>query len=104
MYPIEHNGPGFKYRVGIRKDGKTNITEISDWNENIKEVDFGLIYEPFEVFVEAVNDKGVPDAPALIYRAYTGESGEFFIIIQHQIAVIHGMYRTRKVLEMLQTL
>lgn len=75
MPEIEHNGPGFKYVLFIKKDGKTNATEIHDWKETVREMDMGQIYEPYEIFVKAKNDLGDCPDPAIIHTGYTGEDG-----------------------------
>lgn len=73
MPEIEHNGDNFKYVLVIKKDGKTNRTEISDWKENQKEIDTGQIYTPYEIYVEAYNKEGTYERPAVVHFGYTGE-------------------------------
>ncbi|XP_060569116.1 neuroglian-like isoform X2 [Ruditapes philippinarum] len=74
MPEIEHNGPGFRYNLFIKKDGKTNKTEIYDWEENKKEIYIGSVYEPYEIFVEAENEEGSCSEPAVLHIGYTGEA------------------------------
>ena len=80
MPPVEHNGEGFHYILFIKKDGKKNSTTISDWRENTKEFDFGQIYEPYQIWVEAANDEGTFDGRTDIHIGYTGEAGQCCII------------------------
>ena len=79
MPKINHNGDGFKYIIHIKKDGKTNSTTISDWRTNRKEFNFGTIFEPYEVYVEAKNDVGVCTEIAILHTGYTGEAGLYDI-------------------------
>lgn len=74
MPEIEHNGPGFRYILNIKKDGVLNKTEISDWKENTKSFFLNQIYEPYEIFVEARNELGMFPEPALVHIGYTGEA------------------------------
>lgn len=74
MPEIEHNGPGFRYNLVIKKNGKTNTSEITDWTENLKEIYIGSVYEPYEIFVEAENEKGQCSDPAVVHIGYTGEA------------------------------
>lgn len=76
MPEIEHNGPSFRYNLVIKKDGKMNKTEIYDWTENKKEIYIGSVYEPYEIFVEAENEKGQCSEPAVLHIGYTGEAGK----------------------------
>ncbi|XP_053377458.1 neuroglian-like isoform X2 [Mercenaria mercenaria] len=74
MPEIEHNGPGFRYDLVIMKNGKKNTTEIYDWTENKKEIYIGSVYEPYEIFVDAVNEIGPCNDPAVVHIGYTGEA------------------------------
>ena len=76
MKEIDHNADNFKYVLVIKKDGKTTRQEISDWTETQKEIDYGLVYTPFEIYVEAHNALGTYSRPAVIHIGYTGEDSE----------------------------
>ena len=80
MEEIKHNGENFKYVLVIKKDGKTNRTEISDWRVGQKEIETGQIYAPYEIYVEAYNKEGTYDRPAFVHVGYTGEDSEYTTI------------------------
>ena len=76
MTEIEHNADNFKYVLVIKKNGITNRTEISDWRENQKEINYDLVYSPFEIYVEAYNEMGTYARPAVVHIGYTGEDSK----------------------------
>ena len=83
MPEIEHNGPGFRYMLNIEKDGKSNSSYIYDWKETVRELDMGLIYEPYDIYVKAENNEGMCKEPAIIHIGYTGEAGMYAQFASH---------------------
>ena len=73
MKEIDHNADNFKYVLVIKKDGMMTSYEISDWTVTQKEIDYGLVYTPFKVYVEAQNALGACSRPVTILTGYTGE-------------------------------
>ncbi|KAL4226716.1 Hemicentin 2 [Mactra antiquata] len=73
MRPIEHYGDDFRYNLTIRKDGVINRTAIYDWEETKKEIYIGKIYEPYEMHIEAWNEKGKSSDLSMVHIGYTGE-------------------------------
>ena len=76
MPEIQHNADNFKYVLTIKKDGKTTKHEIYDWQENQKEINYGDVYSPYEIYVEAHNTLGPYSRPAVVHIGYTGEDSE----------------------------
>ena len=76
MPQIEHNAPGFKYRVSYRRDipGEKWVNrDINNWKTNRLQVDNLPTYERYGIKVISMNDKGVSTEDPRIVFGYSGE-------------------------------
>ncbi|KAL7648874.1 UNVERIFIED_CONTAM: hypothetical protein RMT77_000794 [Armadillidium vulgare] len=77
MPEIEHNGPGFKYRVYWKRDDIADATwstrEAVDWEQDHIIVDGQPTFKPYRIKVEAHNEKGVAQVAAAEVIGYSGE-------------------------------
>jgi hypothetical protein len=81
----ERNAAGFHYRVSYYKmtDAAVNVTthNVSDWRQRqliVESADFD-VYQPFIVFVQAVNSEGEAPKSFLEKRiGFTGQEGKAF--------------------------
>uniref|UniRef100_A0A2P2I497 Neuroglian-like n=1 Tax=Hirondellea gigas TaxID=1518452 RepID=A0A2P2I497_9CRUS len=77
MPEIEHNGPGFKYRVYWKRDdvpGATwNTAEVVDWEQDHYVVDHQPTFKPYLIKVEAHNEMGQANVAIPTVRGWSGE-------------------------------
>lgn len=80
MPEIEHNGPGFKYRVYWKRydvPGSTwNTGEVVDWEQDHYVVENQPTFKPYDIKVEAHNEKGQANVAIASERGWSGEDGE----------------------------
>ena len=61
MREIEHNAPGFQYKVYWKEDGpqkRWNIEEITDWKTDRVVIEGQPTYQQYRIKVVAHNDLG----------------------------------------------
>ncbi|XP_060602695.1 aminopeptidase Ey-like isoform X2 [Ruditapes philippinarum] len=73
MPEIEHNGPGFRYKLAVSKDEHITNIEVNDWRETTREIHTGFVNEPYLITVAAVNDVGECHVPPVEYLGYSGQ-------------------------------
>ncbi|XP_030756282.1 neuroglian isoform X2 [Sitophilus oryzae] len=78
MPQIEHNAPGFKYRVYYKRDiaGKDYEPpqEITNWRQNKLEIPNQPSFQQYRIKVLAVNDEGEANVSPQDVIGYSGES------------------------------
>ena len=70
MREIEHNAPGFQYKVYWKEDGpqkRWNIEEITDWKTDRVVIEGQPTYQQYRIKVVAHNDLGNKSAVCLQY-------------------------------------
>lgn len=79
MPRLEHNGPGFGYKVFYRPKGSTYWNRTSVFNEKASEleIDVSDVYGLYEIKVEAYNDIGDSYQPPFIILGHSGEAGRY---------------------------
>ena len=68
MREIEHNAPGFQYKVYWKEDGpqkRWNIEEITDWKTDRVVIEGQPTYQQYRIKVVAHNDLGKKSADCL---------------------------------------
>ena len=68
MREIEHNAPGFQYKVYWKEDGpqkRWNIEEITDWKTDRVVIEGQPTYQQYRIKVVAHNDLGKFSADCL---------------------------------------
>lgn len=77
MPRLEHNGPGFGYKVFYRPKGSTYWNRTSVLNEKASELEVEVndVYGLYEIKVEAFNDIGDSYQPPFIILGHSGEGG-----------------------------
>lgn len=77
MPPIEHNAPGFFYKVLWKRDDIASATwnshVIEDWKQNRHVVSGQPTYTPYRIKVEAYNRLGQANTAAMEVVGYSGE-------------------------------
>ncbi|KAH8032601.1 hypothetical protein HPB51_026054 [Rhipicephalus microplus] len=77
MPPIEHNAPGFHYKVLWKRDDKPRATWnshlIDDWRQNRHVVSNQPTFKPYRIKVEAYNRLGQANTLATEFIGYSGE-------------------------------
>lgn len=80
MPEIEHNGPGFKYRVYWKRDNVSGATwessDVVDWIQDHYVVPNQPTFRPYRIKVEAHNDRGQAHVSAAVVLGWSGEDGE----------------------------
>ncbi|XP_053408166.1 aminopeptidase Ey-like isoform X2 [Mercenaria mercenaria] len=92
MEEIEHNGPGFRYNLIIKEDGRTIKTEIYDWTVNKQEIYMGTVYEPYEIHVEAENEKGPCPYRTVMHIGHSGEAAPLITPDNFELVDIMSAY------------
>lgn len=85
MPRIEHNAPGFFYRVKYKRKDIENTAEETSWiTEDIHDwrqgniVKYGMpVFKPYRIKVEAHNRKGAAHTHAVEVIGYSGEDSEY---------------------------
>ena len=76
MQQLEHNAPGFHYKIYWKMDGpghKWNIREIYDWKQNNLQIEDQPTYKPYKIKIVAHNDLGEANVAAEEVTGYSGE-------------------------------
>ncbi|KAF2352093.1 Fibronectin type III [Trinorchestia longiramus] len=77
MPEIEHNGPGFKYRVYWKRydkpDSTWNTAEVVDWEQDHYVVEGQPTFKKYEIKVEAHNDMGQANVAIPTTIGWSGE-------------------------------
>ena len=76
MKQLEHNAPGFHYKIYWKMDGpgqKWNIREIYDWKQSKLQIDDQPTYKPYKIKIVAHNDLGEANVAAEEMTGYSGE-------------------------------
>ncbi|XP_069981771.1 neuroglian isoform X2 [Penaeus vannamei] len=77
MPEIEHNGPGFKYRVYWKRDDIDNTRwkteDVLDWEQDHLVVESQPTFKPYRIKVEAHNEKGQAHVAAPEVLGWSGE-------------------------------
>ncbi|KAG7157810.1 Neuroglian-like 2 [Homarus americanus] len=77
MPEIEHNGPGFKYRVYWKREDIENARwetyDVVDWQQDHKLVPDQPTFKPYRIKVEAHNDRGQAHVAAPEVIGWSGE-------------------------------
>lgn len=77
MPEIEHNGPGFKYRVYWKRDDIENARwqteDVVDWEQDHFVVPNQPTFKPYRIKVEAHNDRGQAHVAAPDITGWSGE-------------------------------
>ncbi|KAK4296763.1 hypothetical protein Pmani_030767 [Petrolisthes manimaculis] len=77
MPEIEHNGPGFKYRVYWKRDNVSGATwesqDVVDWIQDHYVVANQPTFKPYRIKVEAHNDRGEAHVSAAEVLGWSGE-------------------------------
>lgn len=75
---LYHNGPGFRYHVYYRQQGKTYWSDglITDPTVNYYEVEVNDVYQTYQISVKSENDLGESHQTAFIYKGHSGEDGK----------------------------
>lgn len=80
MPEIEHNGPGFKYRVYWKREDVDNARwkteDVVDWEQDHFVVPNQPTFKPYRLKVEAHNDRGEANVAAPEIQGWSGEAGE----------------------------
>lgn len=80
MPEIEHNGPGFKYRVYWKRDDIDNTRwkteDVLDWEQDHLVVESQPTFKPYRIKVEAHNEKGQAHVAAPEVLGWSGEDGK----------------------------
>ncbi|XP_063870133.1 neuroglian-like isoform X1 [Scylla paramamosain] len=78
MPEIEHNGPGFKYRVYWKPDDVDNARwqteDVIDWEQDHFVVPNQPTFKPYRIKVEAHNDRGEANVAAPEIQGWSGEA------------------------------
>ncbi|MPC08425.1 Neuroglian [Portunus trituberculatus] len=78
MPEIEHNGPGFKYRVYWKPDDVENARwqteDVIDWEQDHFVVPNQPTFKPYRIKVEAHNDRGEANVAAPEIQGWSGEA------------------------------
>ena len=80
MPEIEHNAPGFTYRVYWKKDiaGEQWVSnEIQNWEENKLVVNDQPTFQRYRIKVVAMNVRGEANVAPKEVIGHSGEDGEF---------------------------
>ena len=84
MPQIQHNGPGFRYVIGIYREGESQPVEkqeIQDWRINEKFYSVGAqVYEPYIITLRAVNNLGSAGRKAVRIRGFTAEDSRLKLV------------------------
>lgn len=79
MPEIQHNGPGFKYRIYWKRDdipdARWKTQEVVDWERDNLEVENQPTFKPYRIKVEAHNEKGAAQVAPAEVVGYSGEDG-----------------------------
>lgn len=79
MPEIEHNGPGFKYRVYWKREDITGARwqteDVVDWTRDHLVVPRQPTFKPYRIKVKAHNEKGEAQVAAAEIIGYSGEDG-----------------------------
>lgn len=79
MPEIEHNGPGFKYRVYWKREDADNARwkteDVVDWEQDHFVVPNQPTFKPYRIKVEAHNDRGEANVAAPEIQGWSGEAG-----------------------------
>lgn len=73
---IEHNGPGFHYRVYWRRNSTEahwKIENVHDWQNNSIEIENQPTFQCYEIKVKSVNDLGESSTETVQEYGYSGE-------------------------------
>lgn len=84
MSQIEHNGPGFQYKVSYKRDipNLEWVTQyITDWRKSSLMVDNVPTYQRYRIKVSAMNDKGESKALVKEVIGFSGEDGNLLTLI-----------------------
>ncbi|KAA0202421.1 hypothetical protein HAZT_HAZT000084 [Hyalella azteca] len=77
MPEIEHNGPGFRYRVYWRRHDKPgsswNTADVVEWQQDHFVVENQPTFKPYEIKVEAHNEKGQANVAIPTTIGWSGE-------------------------------
>ncbi|CAL4060819.1 unnamed protein product [Meganyctiphanes norvegica] len=77
MPEIDHNGPGFKYRIYWKREDVSNTQwssdDVVDWQQDHMVIDDQPTFKPYRIKVEAHNDKGQANVAAAEFRGWSGE-------------------------------
>ncbi|KAK8743667.1 hypothetical protein OTU49_001198 [Cherax quadricarinatus] len=77
MPEIDHNGPGFKYRVYWKRDdidnAKWQTEDVVDWQQDHYVIPNQPTFKPYKIKVEAHNDRGQAHVAAPEITGWSGE-------------------------------
>lgn len=77
MPEIDHNGPGFKYRVYYKREDIENAqwqtNEVVEWEQDHYVIPNQPTFKPYRIKVEAHNDKGQAHVAAPEVQGWSGE-------------------------------
>lgn len=77
MPEIDHNGPGFKYRVYWKRDdvvgSSWNTADVVDWQQDHYVVEGQPTFKPYQIKVEAHNELGQANVAIPTVIGYSGE-------------------------------
>ena len=83
MPEIEHNGPGFKYRIYWRRNdqpsAKWETNEVTEWDRDQFVVRNQETFKEYRIKVEAHNELGEARVAAPEIIGYSGEDGKKLI-------------------------
>ena len=80
MPEIEHNAPGFKYRVFWRRDipgEPADFDDITDWRRTSLELPNLQTFQRYKIQVKALNEKGEANVAPTEIIGYSGEDCKF---------------------------
>ncbi len=98
MPQIEHNAPGFFYRVFWKRQDSDDgwmMEDIHDWQQTRFVVSNTPAYTPYTIKVEALNSRGQAYTPARHITGYSGEISVSYIYNQTLMEVSNRHYHTR---------
>ena len=99
MPEIEHNGPGFKYRVYWKPDvenARWQTEDVVDWEQDHFVVPNQPTFEPYRIKVEAHNDRGEANVAAPEVQGWSGEARKFVIYFFCKKFTIYKLYTIHK--------
>lgn len=83
MPKIEHNGPGFGYRVYWKQDipgQRWSVEEITDPDRKELVIKNQPAYRSYKIKIIAVNVRGESNAPQKEIVGYSGEDGKLTLL------------------------
>ena len=78
MDQMEHNGPGFKYKIKVKKDAKETLY-IKEWGDTELVIQTNDTYQKYRVTIEASNDEGPCEDKLSYFIGHSGMGGKSLI-------------------------